>query len=138
MWNRLPVPDKSEVEGRPTRGHIVVVDDYADTRAMYAECFVRAGFHVVEASDGAEALAAIVASRPDCVVMDLAMPGMDGWEATRRLKADPATASIPVVIVTGTAVVAELDRAQLLGAQAICIKPMLPADLLSCVERILG
>jgi hypothetical protein len=74
---------------------VLVVDDYEDNRQMYAELLSYAGFAVIEASNGAEGLATAQTVLPDLIVMDLSLPVMDGWEATRRLKSDARTKHIP-------------------------------------------
>ena len=80
---------------------VLVVDDYAAAREMYAEYLEFSGFRVAEAKNGAEALDKAFALTPDVILMDLSLPVMDGWEATRRLKADERTRGIPVVALTG-------------------------------------
>src|SRR6476620_12084382 len=82
---------------------VLRVDDYPDAREMYAEYLEFSGFEVVEAGNGLEALERAVDKTPDIILMDLSLPVMDGWEATRRLKADDRTKSIPVVALTGHA-----------------------------------
>ena len=76
---------------------VLVVDDYADARAMYAAWLQLSGFRVAEAATAAQALALAFAEPPAAVLMDLSLPGLDGLEATRRLKTDPRTAHVPVV-----------------------------------------
>ena len=80
---------------------ILVVDDYEDAREMYAEYLRFCGFRVAEARNGNEALEQAFTLMPDLILMDLSLPGMDGWEATRQLKADERTRNIPVVALTG-------------------------------------
>src|ERR1700687_1622923 len=89
--------------GTPERPCVLLVDDYPDARVMYTEYLKYSGFEVVEAADGIEALRQALESMPDIILMDLSLPLMDGWEATRRLKADPRTATIPIVALTGHA-----------------------------------
>src|SRR5687768_15311567 len=79
---------------------VLVVDDYEDTRRIYTEYLQWAGFRVAAANDGAEALVKARALEPDVVVMDLAMPGVDGWTATKQLKGDPRTRNIYVMAVS--------------------------------------
>src|ERR1700730_2793488 len=83
------------------RSCVLLVEDNPDARAMYRGYIEFAGFDVVEAADGVEALLAVRARVPDIILMDLSMPLMDGWEATRFLKDDSRTAGIPIVVVTG-------------------------------------
>jgi CheY-like chemotaxis protein len=82
---------------------ILVVDDYQDAREMYAEYLQYSGFRVAEAKNGNEAVAQARSLKPDLILMDLSLPGMDGWEATRVLKADEETRHIPIVALTGHA-----------------------------------
>src|SRR5205807_9357571 len=88
---------------KPDRPRVLVVDDYPDAREMYTEYLEFSGFEVVQASNGAEALERAIDTIPDIILMDLSLPVMDGWEATRRLKADRRTWDIPVVALTGHA-----------------------------------
>ena len=82
---------------------VLLVDDYSDARDMYGEYLEYSGFEVIQAEDGIEALRKALDESPDIILMDLSLPIMDGWEATRRLKADERTATIPVVVLTGHA-----------------------------------
>jgi CheY-like chemotaxis protein len=82
---------------QPTGPLVLVVDDYQDAREMYAEYLQQSGFRTAEARTGVEAVAKARELKPACVLMDLSLPGIDGWEATRQLKADPNTRHIPVV-----------------------------------------
>jgi two-component system, cell cycle response regulator DivK len=121
---------KSTLKRAP--GHkplILLVDDFQDNREMYSEYLIFAGFDVAEAQSGAEALEQAVKMLPDLIVMDLALPGMDGWEATRRLKADERTRKIPVVALTGNALQAHIRRAKEAGCDGFLAKPCLPAAL---------
>src|SRR5262245_2573450 len=93
--------EPSEPSARPPL--ILVVDDFQDNREMFAEYLSYSGFRVEEAADGVEALEKAFANVPDLVLMDLSLPEMDGWEATRRLKSDPRTRQVPVVALTGHA-----------------------------------
>jgi CheY-like chemotaxis protein len=122
--------------GRPPR--ILVVDDYADNREMYASFLEFSGLRVEEAESGNEALAKALASPPDLIVMDLSLPGVDGWQATRVLKSDPRTKQIPIVVVTGHALEGSLRRAREAGCDSFLKKPCLPEDLLAEIRRVLS
>lgn len=130
---------RSKHRGRPeSRSHdkaplVLIADDFADTREIYAACLRFAGFRVALAADGEEALALATSLSPDLVVMDLAMPKMDGWEATRRLKRQEATRSIPVMAISGHVEPESQRAARLAGCDAVFAKPMLPQQL---VERV--
>ena len=117
---------------------ILVVDDYADAREMYAEYLRFCGFRVAEARNGNEALEQTFALKPDLILMDLSLPGMDGWEATRQLKADERTRHIPVVALTGHALAGALEGAKKAGCDSFVTKPCLPADLVVEVRRMLS
>ena len=117
---------------------ILVVDDYPDAREMYAALLQLSGYRVAVASDGAEALAQAFALGPDLILMDLSLPGMDGWEAIRRLKADERTRHAPVVALTGHAHGESLDRARAAGCETVLVKPCLPDDLVREIRRVLA
>ena len=114
---------------------VLVVDDYEDTRRIYSDYLKFAGFRVVVANDGAEAISKAKELGPDVVVMDLAMPGVDGWTATRKLKSDPRTKNIFVMAVTGYSEDVHRLAAWRSGCDAFLAKPVLPAEL---VRRIVG
>jgi two-component system, cell cycle response regulator DivK len=117
---------------------ILVVDDYQDAREMYAEYLQFSGFRVAEARNGLEALEQAFALKPDLILMDLSLPGMDGWEATRQLKSDERTAHIPVVALTGHALAGASDGAKRAGCDSFVTKPCLPDDLVVEVRRMLN
>jgi two-component system, cell cycle response regulator DivK len=117
---------------------ILVVDDYQDAREMYAEYLQFSGFRVAEAKNGNEAVEQAFALMPDLILMDLSLPGMDGWEATRRLKADERTKRIPIVALTGHALAGASEGAKKAGCDSFVTKPCLPDDLVVEVRRMLG
>ena len=117
---------------------VLVVDDYQDAREMYAEYLEFSGFRVAEASNGAEALDKAFALLPDVILMDLSLPVIDGWEATRRLKADDRTKTIPVVALTGHALAGEATGDQQVKCDAFVIKPCLPDTLVAEVKKVLA
>ncbi|HVG70059.1 MAG TPA: response regulator [Vicinamibacterales bacterium] len=117
---------------------ILVVDDYQDAREMYAEYLQYSGFRVAEAKNGNEAVAQARSLRPDLILMDLSLPGMDGWEATRVLKADEATKHIPIVALTGHALAGASEGARKAGCDSFVTKPCLPDDLVVEVKRMLN
>jgi two-component system, cell cycle response regulator DivK len=119
------------------RPRVLLVDDYPDAREMYSEYLQFSGFDVVEAANGVEALQQAVDSAPDIILMDLSLPVMDGWEATRRLKADSRTASIPVVALTGHALAGISEGARQAGCDAFVTKPCLPEDLVKEIRAVL-
>ena len=117
------------------RSLVLIVDDYPDSREMYAEYLETRGFDVVQASNGIEALQQAVEARPDIILMDLSLPIMDGWEATRRLKADERTAHIPIVALTGHTLVSEEVKEA--GCDGFVTKPCLPDDLVQEIRQVL-
>lgn len=121
--------------GRP---RVLLVDDYSDAREMYSEYLKYSGFDVVEAANGVEALERALDSSPDIILMDLSLPVMDGWEATRRLKQDARTAGIPVVALTGHALSGILEGAKTAGCDAFVTKPCLPEDLVMQIRSVLA
>jgi len=117
---------------------VLVVDDYQDAREMYAEYLEFSGFRVAEAKNGQEALDKAFELRPDIILMDLSLPIIDGWEATRRLKNDDRTRTIPVVALTGHAMTGQSDEAKGAGCDAFVTKPCLPDALVDEVRRVLA
>jgi CheY-like chemotaxis protein len=104
---------------------------------MYAEYLKFSGFRVAEARNGLEAIERAQALLPDIILMDLALPRMDGWEATRRLKTDPATQHILVVALTGHALAGHAEGARQAGCDAFVTKPCLPDALVTEINRVL-
>jgi len=117
---------------------VLLVDDCADTRTLYAEYLDLAGFVVKEASDGLAALAEAASTIPDVVVLDLGLPGVGGREAAARLKADPRTRSVPVIVVSG------FDRDHVERGQGehpwdhYVGKPCAPEDLVRTIAELLA
>jgi CheY-like chemotaxis protein len=117
---------------------ILVVDDVEDARTMYALYLSAHGYRVIDADDGERALRLTLEQRPALVVMDMGLPKMDGWEATRRIKADPGTRHIPVLGVSGHAVPDSVQRAHQAGVDAFFAKPCLPGTVLAKIRELLG
>ena len=122
---------------KPDRPRVLLVDDYPDAREMYTEYLEFSGYEVIGAGNGLEALQRAVDASPDIILMDLSLPVMDGWEATRRLKADERTALIPVVALTGHALAGISEGAKKAGCDAFVTKPCLPEDLVREIRKIL-
>jgi CheY-like chemotaxis protein len=116
---------------------VLVVDDFADNREMYSEYLAYSGYDVMEARNGKEAIEAAFARTPDIIIMDLSLPVMDGWEATRRLKADERTSRIPVVALTGHALAGHSQGAREAGCDSFLAKPCLPDQLVAEIRRML-
>jgi CheY-like chemotaxis protein len=117
---------------------ILVVEDYQDAREMYSAYLQFSGFRVAEAANGLEAIDKTLELIPDIILMDLALPKMDGWEATRRLKADERTRLIPIVALTGHALAGHAEVARQAGCDAFVTKPCLPDVLVAEIQRILA
>jgi CheY-like chemotaxis protein len=116
---------------------VLIVDDFADNREMYTQFLLFSGLRVEEAQNGHEALDKAFALTPDLIVMDLSLPGMDGWEATRRLKADARTRAIPVIALTGHALAGHSKGAMDAGCDSFITKPCLPERLLEEITAML-
>jgi two-component system, cell cycle response regulator DivK len=115
----------------------LIVEDHRDQREMYASYFAAKGFRAFTAVDGPSALIAARAELPDVIVMDLSLPHITGWEATRRLKDDPRTAAIPIIACTAHVLGNSCERAVDAGCSAFLTKPCLPIELFAEVKRIL-
>jgi two-component system cell cycle response regulator DivK len=129
-----------DAKGIPTAAAavlVLIVDDFADNREMYCQFLEFSGFRVAEAQNGHEALEKAFALRPDLIVMDLSLPGLDGWEATRRLKADDRTRATPVIALTGHALAGHSKGAMDAGCDAFITKPCLPERLLEEIKSML-
>lgn len=113
---------------------VLVVDDNEDTRAMYAALLSAAGFAVRTAASGEEAIAA-AEERPAAIVMDLAMPGLNGWEATRRLKTGTRTSDIPVIVLTAHDLDHYRDVAVAAGCDAFLSKPCAIEELVAEIRK---
>lgn len=117
---------------------VLIVDDDADNREVLGLLLRARGFEVVEAHDGAAAVERAVACRPHAVLMDAAMNGIDGWEATRQLKLLPETRAIPIVMLTAFDLPEHEQRARDAGCAHFLRKPVPPADILSALAGVLG
>jgi twitching motility two-component system response regulator PilH len=117
---------------------VMVVDDSPTDKAFIKQMLERAGYEVIEATSGQDAVELARTQRPDCVVMDVVMPGMNGFQATRTLSKDPATAAIPVLVVSSKN--QETDRLWALrqGAREYITKPVKEADLIGKIKAVLG
>jgi CheY-like chemotaxis protein len=116
---------------------VLVVDDFTDGRELVAEYLAFRGFVVHVACNGAEAIAIARKVRPAIVLMDLSMPGVDGWQAARTLKNDPATRAITVIAVTAHALKPETDAAREAGCDGVICKPFDLATLADALPRVL-
>jgi CheY-like chemotaxis protein len=117
---------------------ILIVEDNEMNRDMLSRRLARRGYEVVVAVDGAEGLARARAERPALILMDMSLPVIDGWEATRRLKADPETAAIPIIALTAHAMTSDRDKALEAGCDGYETKPVELPRLLEVMEKLLG
>ena len=117
---------------------ILLVEDHEDNRIVYSTILEHYGYTVVLAGDGAEGVRLARERRPDLILMDVSIPVMDGWEATRTLKADPETASIPVIALTAHALASDQERATEVGCDGYLAKPVEPRRVVEEVRRFLG
>jgi CheY-like chemotaxis protein len=117
---------------------ILLVEDNEMNRDMLSRRLLRRGFDVTLAVDGEEGLTMARAEGPDLILMDMSLPVLDGWEATRRLKADPATRGIPVIALTAHAMADDRDRALEAGCDGYDTKPIELSRLLEKIEALVG
>jgi len=114
---------------------ILVVEDQEDNRRILRDLLTSAGYEIIQAENGEEALAAAARERPDLILMDIQLPVLDGYEATRRIKADPALRAIPVIVVTSYALSGDETKARAAGCDAYVTKPFSPRALLAKIRE---
>jgi CheY-like chemotaxis protein len=125
--------------GQPmTSVSVLLVEDNEDNRTIYTTILRHCGHEVAEAGTGEEGIRLARELRPAIILMDVAMPGIDGWEATRRLKADPDTAHIPVIALTAHAMAEDRQRAADAGCESYLAKPIEPRRVVEEVEKLLA
>lgn len=117
---------------------VLLVEDNEMNRDMLSRRLARKGYDVVIAIDGHDGLEAASRERPDIILMDMSLPGLDGWDATRRLKAEPDTCGIPVVALTAHAMASDREKALEAGCDDYDTKPVELPRLLDKMERLLG
>jgi CheY-like chemotaxis protein len=116
---------------------ILLVEDNELNRDMLSRRLVRKGYDVLIAEDGAKGLSAATDGNPDLILMDMSLPVIDGWEATRRLKADPQTRAIPVIALTAHAMSSDREKAVAAGCDDYDTKPVELERLLAKIDRLL-
>ena len=116
---------------------LLLVEDNEDNRDMLSRRLIRKGYEVSIAVDGAEGVAKAQSERPDLILMDMSLPIMDGWEATRQVKADPRTASTPVIALTAHAMAGDREKAVAAGCDDYDTKPVDLPRLLLKIEALL-
>ena len=117
---------------------VLLVEDNDDNLRIYSTILSYSGYRVLEAMDGEAGLAMARAENPALILMDVSLPKIDGWEATRQLKADPATANIPVIALTAHALASDREKAIEIGFDGYIPKPAEPRAVVAEVRRILG
>jgi two-component system cell cycle response regulator DivK len=117
---------------------ILIVEDNEPSRDVLARRLERRGYDVVVAVDGQDALAVARSARPDLVLMDLGLPVMDGWEATRQLKADLATRHMPIIVLSAHAMTTDRELALAAGGDEFDTKPLRFPQLLEKIELLLA
>jgi two-component system cell cycle response regulator DivK len=114
---------------------ILVVEDQEDNRQIVRDLLLTTDYEVIEAENGEEALAAVAKQQPDLILMDIQLPVMDGFEATRRIKADPALSAIPIIAVTSYALGGDEEKARAAGCDDFVPKPFSPRELLAKIKK---
>jgi diguanylate cyclase len=117
---------------------VLLVDDLAEQREIYAALLRHHGYRVLEASGGDEAIRSARESPPHLILLDMMMKEMDGWTVAETLKADPATARIPIIALTVLGSPEDESRALEAGVERYVVKPCLPAEMLAEVRRLVG
>jgi two-component system cell cycle response regulator DivK len=114
---------------------ILAVEDQPDNLRILRDLLTSAGYEMIEAKDGEEGVRAAKAHRPDLILMDIQLPVLDGYEATRRIKADPALLAIPIIVVTSYALSGDEDKARAAGCDDYVPKPYSPRELLVKIRK---
>ena len=127
-----------DLPSNASRPRVLVIDDAEDNRSIYAFFLEHEGFEVDVAADGEAGVALAQAGEFDVIVMDLTMPKMDGWEATRRLKSDGRTSTIPIIILTGYPSTVGEYEARAAGSDRYLTKPCLPETLAGEIRHVLA
>ena len=116
---------------------ILIVEEHEDARRILRDMLETTDYELVEAENGEQALAVVARQRPDLILMDIQLPILDGYEATRRIKADPALRSIPIIAVTSYALSGDEAKARAAGCDDFIPKPYSPRQLLAKVRQYL-
>jgi two-component system, cell cycle response regulator DivK len=117
---------------------ILMVEDTEDNRQLLRDLVGGAGYQLIEAEDGAAGIAMAVEHKPDLILMDIQLPVIDGYEATRRIKADPALRHIPIIAVTSYALSGDEAKAREAGCDGYVAKPFSPRELLAMIRELLA
>ena len=122
----------------PSGQTLLLVEDNEDNRIIYSTVLRHLGYQVIEAQDGLQAVDLARSAQPDLILMDISIPRMDGWEATRILRRDPATRAIPIIALTAHALSDDRERAAEVGFTAYLAKPIEPRAVVAEVRRWIG
>jgi two-component system cell cycle response regulator DivK len=114
---------------------ILVVEDQADNRQILHDLLTSVGYEVIQAESGEEAVTTAATQRPDLILMDIQLPLVDGYEATRRIKSDPELRGIPIIVVTSYALSDDEPKARAAGCDAYVTKPYSPRALLAKIRE---
>ena len=137
-WPRVSPPRSwPTMQFAPHAPTILVAEDSAEQRDLYVEVLTQAGYRVLEAGDGEEAVASVRRERPGLVLMDVTMPGTSGWNAVRALRDDLATRAIPIIVITGLSSPGDRDVSIAAGCDEHLSKPVDPRRLLAEVRKFL-
>ena len=139
----LDLPVRAAGAGRAASGgavskRILVVEDHEENRRILRLLLTKAGFELIEAETGEDGVRLAEAERPDLILMDIQLPGLDGYEATRRIKANPALRAVPLIVVTSYALSGDDVKAFEAGCDAYVTKPFVPRQLLAKIREYLG
>ena len=120
------------------RQRVLIVEDHEDNRAILRDLLTNAGYDLIEATNGEEGVALAESTRPDLIIMDVQLPVIDGYEATRRIKSNAELKVIPVIAVTSYALSGEEARAKAVGCDAYVAKPFSPRHILAKIRKYLA
>jgi two-component system cell cycle response regulator DivK len=120
------------------KNRILVVEDHEDNRRILRDMLTNAGYEVLEAENGGDALRSASAQHPDLILMDIQLPVIDGYETTRLLKSDPATHAIPVIAITSYALSGDEGMARAAGCDGYVTKPYSPRQVLAKIRTYLA
>ena len=128
---------RAAAEDADMRKRILVVEDQADNMQILRDLLTSAGYEMIEAKDGVEGVKAAAAHRPDLILMDIQLPLLDGYEATRRIKADPALRAIPIIVVTSYSLSGDEAKARAAGCDDFVPKPYSRRQLMAKIRKYL-
>ena len=117
---------------------ILVIEDTEDNRQIIRDLLTSVGYEMIEAVDGLEGVTTAEREQPDLILMDIQLPGIDGYEATRRIRAIPALAKVPIIAVTSYALSGDEDKARAAGCDGYIAKPFSPRQMLAKVREVIG